>query len=341
MNIERPIVKKDKLIEEEIVRLDNNQAPYGPYKDYPYTYPMYKTLTDKYNCRKDNLLLTRGAEEALRNCYRTFTSANKSKVLRMFPSFGMLEVFEDEFNILPIKIRYDEDLNKESYAELLVDHIEKYSDELAFCLLILPDNPTGFMPTLKEFYPVYQAAKENNVTLVLDLTYYDYYLWSDLGVNFLHYMNQTLEENVVLINSFSKSHGLAGIRLGCIRSSKENIDLLRQYRPMQEVNSVACSEAVINEIRFGGDCTYNLHQVNEWRREFKKLDYARVTYANFVLLKVGEENKEIIRKELLENYLIAIRTEFDCDIMKDWIRVSIGLDCYMRQVIHVVTGVMN
>ncbi len=309
-NIKRPKIKRWE--EKNFINLSNNQAAYGKYKKYPYTYPLYEAFAKKWNTNIDNILITRGAEEGLRIIYDRYVTPD-SIVLRPDPTFGMVEVFEQMNEAKVITISYDNQNIEYSWLKI----IEKYKSKISLIYIAHPDNPT----ILKA---IVSRAKKYKIKVLLDLTYYSYMT-----------IKSTIPEDVIIVDSLSKSHGLAGLRVGCINANKKIINELRTHRPMDEVNDLAVIEGVkaINS----SIANKNKKHAIKWHNIFMKKfpDNYEITYTNFIILRFNDNKHIYYYNKLYENKILT-RIKFDHPYMDGVLRVSIGSNKVMKKILRVL-----
>jgi len=326
--IERPEIESWKEKEKGFTILSNNQAPFGKYRDYPYTWPLYKAWANNWQMDTENILLTRGAEEGIKLVYDVFAEG-RSTIIRPEPTFGMTEVYEQLNNVNVIKLNYNKNFHISIYDWVVA--IEKNKTTLSMIYLAIPDNPTGGMITFNDLYTLVNKCKEYNVIVLLDLTYYQYYNFDNPHNRFGEIFD-TLD-NIIIVDSLSKSHGLAGIRSGAIIASKENIILLSKHRPMEEVNSITVKES-IKTMKSKIDYK-NYKYCKKWKKRFKKIfpnEYIH-TDTNFILLRT---NKHIYYYNNLYNNKILTRIDFNNDCMKNIIRIGIGNNKTMKKILRIM-----
>lgn len=313
--IYRPDIHK----KENLINLSNNQAAFGKYRKYPYTYPLYEALSKYLEVGIDDILPVKGAEEGLKFVFDAFVEEGMN-VIRPNPTFGMIDVYEKYNKAKSIKIDYDE--GRRLNLEKFVKKINKNS----FIYIANPDNPTGSCLSQNKLRFIVDRAKKNNVLVLLDETYKNY---SKYNVDFKN------EPNVITVGSFSKSHGLAGIRLGYIVASKELIDVLKRLRPMEEVNSVAVKEGI--KALNSNINLKNFKHVMKWKRVFKKrfpTNYIE-TGTNFILLKFRNP-KHISLQQHLYNKGILVKANFNHSSMDGILRITIGKKCEMKKVLKLI-----
>jgi histidinol-phosphate aminotransferase len=321
----RPIKKSKEKFK---YNLSNNESAFGKYRHYPDTWPLYKEFAKEWNVSTTlEVLPTNGAEEALSKIYSVYTEEG-SKVLRADPCFGMIEVYEAVNNAIPIKIPYNEELDLD--WDLFINTISIYSDELTLIYLALPDNPTGHKVNSDILYRILQKSYDKKIPVIVDCTYYrfiDNKVYKDI-------LDINKWNNLIIVDSLSKSHGLAGLRVGAIIASKELLNPIRASRSMVEVSSMAVKKGC-KALR---KKTYkkNVNQANKWKAYFLKHfpNNCKETFGNFIILKT---NNNIDIYNLLKDESILTRVDFTHPSMKyNTLRISIGNDAVMKKIVKII-----
>jgi len=140
-----------------------------------------------------------------------------------------------------------------------------------------------------------------------------------------------LFKDVMIVDSLSKSHGLAGLRSGIVIAEKEIINILRKHKPMQEVCSITVNES-IKTLNSKIDIK-NIKHCNRWKSIFNKKfknNYI-YTWTNFILLKDYSNYYD----KLYENKILT-RNEFDHQCMDGILRITIGTNKIMRKVLKIL-----
>jgi len=304
----------------DIIDLSTNEAAYGKYKKYPDTVLLKEKIADKKQVSVENILLTRGSEEGISFIFNKFLKEG-DKIIRPEPTFGMLEVYENISKVKVDKINYNKSLK--------VNILNSLSEKHKLLYIANPDNPTGKYNT--EINLILQRCKELNIKVILDIVYLSYSFVKDLN-----YERNLIEEydNLFIVNSFSKVHGLAGIRSGYILSNKDNIKKLEILSPMQEVNSVAVKEtieAIQNENIF----YKNIKNANKWKKHFQKYfsEYYIETETNFMLFKT--DKSEEIYKSLMDKK-IKVKILSGHPSIEGLLRITIGNDIVMKTIFKIM-----
>jgi histidinol-phosphate aminotransferase len=184
-----------------------------------------------------------------------------------------------------------------------------------------PNNPTG---TLAPAAHVRQLVKElpESVALAMDEAYFEYL---EKPLDLLPLIRAGRKPNLILLRTFSKIYGLAGLRLGYGIGHPEFIAALEKIRQPFNVNSLAQTAALA-----ALDDTAHLEKTR-WNnfdgRKFLEKSFAAMklefvpTAANFILVKVGagqEVFEQLQRRGIITRPMGGYQ-------LPEWIRVSIGV----------------
>jgi histidinol-phosphate aminotransferase len=190
-----------------------------------------------------------------------------------------------------------------------------------------PQNPTGVMTPHSRLRPFCRTASRKAL-VVLDEAYGDYV--DDPAYSSMADLVRE-GENVLVTRTFSKIHGLAGLRVGY---GMARPDLIRELTRMERNFAPVSSLALRASIASYRDEEF-LRKVRRQNQDVKALVYEELrrlglafipSHANFVLIRVGGDSRELAKK--LEARSVLVRPfEFGG---VDWIRVSLGTPEEMR-----------
>lgn len=197
------------------------------------------------------VLVTSGATEALYLVMQALLNSEDNVILSD-PGYFIIGDFASRF---ANEVRYVPIYYEENNFKLTPDLVRKNMDEhTRMVILIDPLNPLGSSYTEEEIKEFAKIAKENNLYLLHDITYKDFarnhFLLEDYAPN------QTLT-----IYSFSKIFGMAGLRIGCVISSKYIIDAIK---------NVVVNDLGVNVISQYGAIAA-LKSKSEWFNGIKKI----------------------------------------------------------------------
>jgi len=161
----------------------------------------YSKLSSYLMVNINNILVTNGAEEAIRYIFNIHIKENDS-IMFPIPTYGMYHVYAKIYNVNPILLQYNHkfEINK----NILYDNLDKVS------VFFLP-NPSHIedMFDLTEIKTILNQLNKHNGILVIDETYFGF------GSKTMLKLIDTYK-NLYIIRSFSKTFGLPSIRVGCL-----------------------------------------------------------------------------------------------------------------------------
>jgi histidinol-phosphate aminotransferase len=167
---------------------------------------LYKKYADYLKVNMEQLLITNGADDAIRNIYQIYAKENDN-IMFPNPTYGLYNVYTTMFKCNSIKLEYDSNFNINK--EKLYENLNKTK------IFFLP-NPNHCQDIFyqEEIIKICKILEINNGILVVDETYYGFG-----APSMIHLLNDF--KNLFVIRSFSKTFGLPGIRFGCLLSNND------------------------------------------------------------------------------------------------------------------------
>jgi histidinol-phosphate aminotransferase len=224
-----------------------------------------------------NILCTNGSDEALALLAQTYLGPGDEGV---FTEHGFLvyRIYIQAAGAVPVVVR-----EKDERADVDAIHAA-VTDRTRIVFLANPNNPTGTYIPFEEVRRLH-AGLPKRVLLVVDAAYAEYVRRNDYeaGVELV-----AQNENVVMTRTFSKIHGLAGLRIGWLYGPAHVLDALNRVRGPFNVNAVAIAAgaaAVRDRAHVRKAADHNDQWVGWVTEELTKLGL-RVTpsVGNFVLV---------------------------------------------------------
>lgn len=316
---------------ERVIKLASNENPLGTspkaskaVSDWANNMAIYpdgnstdlkNALSAKLDVGVDQLLFGSGTDQILEIIAQTYINPGDNAIMG-YPSFPRYEtvvsVMEGEVKNIPLTGDYRMDLN---------EMLKAVDGRTKIIWLCNPNNPTGTMITAEEQMDFIKKVPKN-VLLILDEAYYEYALGGDYPDS-IKYLKEF--DNLLILRTFSKAYGLAGLRIGYAVSNKEVIGYLNRVRGPFNTNAAAqiAAIAALDDEGFIHRSMENNKKGKEYLySSFKEMGlYYVPTHANFMMVKVGLPS-DLVFKELLKKGLI-IRSG-DIFGMDDWIRLTIG-----------------
>ncbi len=314
---------------EEIVKLDANENPYGPspkvleaLASYPYyhIYPdpqqkrLRKALSGYVSVPADNLLVGSGADELIDLLVRLFVEPGEY-VVNFPPTFGMYE-FDAEIGggrVLSIPRRNDFSLD----VDAAVQEITRLSPPPKLLFVTSPNNPDGGVLPPDEL----ERLIELPIVVVVDEAYNEFSGAPSFAPKVLE------RENLVVLRTFSKWAGLAGLRLGYGVFPQAMLDGLWKIKQPYNVNVAAtvAGLAALEDMPFYRKVIDAIISERErLYRELQEVPYLRPfpSKANFVLCRVVGRDAYGLKKALEEEGIIV--RHYHKPGLENMIRISVG-----------------
>ncbi len=319
---------------EEIVKLDANENPYGMspraqaalaelpfghiYPD-PESRALRAALEDFTQTPADNLLVGAGADELIDLIMRVTLSPNDT-IINCPPTFGMYAFDADLNNAKVINVPRRSDFSID--VEGIIKAADEYAPKLIF--LTSPNNPDGSLLAKADL----EKLLELPCMIVLDEAYIEFAAPESLGCELSQISTVPKRDNLIVLRTFSKLAGLAGLRVGYGAFPSWVMPILWKAKQPYNVN-VAASVAAIAALE---DVDYLqkvvVQLVDERKRLFDALsDISWLepypSSANFVLARVVGRDAAKLKESLASEHGIFIRY-FNKPSLDDHIRISVG-----------------
>jgi histidinol-phosphate aminotransferase len=216
--------------------------------------------------------------------------------------------------------------------------IQRTNEKTKIIFLCNPNNPTGTIVDKKAVDKFIKQVPEN-VAVVFDEAYYDYVE----DKNYPYCLSYVLErKNVIIIRTFSKIAGIAGIRVGYGIAKPELIDYLRcvvSPFPTNRLAQVAALASLDDEEHYRKVLKTNQKGKRYLYRELKKLGFFYVpTETNFIFLDLKEDSEIVFKKLLKKGVIIRPGKTWGCP---NFIRVTIGTPYENEKFIQALKEIMS
>ena len=329
-----------------LIRLDANENPFGPsplaveaataalnhcnlYPDDDST-PLRRKLADVHQLPGEQILVTAGSTQMLSLLCQTLLGPGLNAITSgcSFIVYGMA-VHSAGAQLIEAPMRGDQ-IDLGAILSLINEHTR-------LIFLANPNNPTGTVLDA-ESIDRFLAEVHGHVVVVLDEAYYEFaaYFAEKRKLNYSHSLDYVQKaENVVVLRTFSKVHGLAGVRIGYGIGPAELLGYCARMRNTFSVSSVAQAAALASiedRDHIVHTLTNNADQAQSVGVGLAELGFrVTPTWANFLYFNVGSEARGFA--EALRGQGISVRP------LHAWgapgcIRVSIGTpqqnDAFLR-----------
>lgn len=317
----------------QIVKLDANENPYGPLPvvrealgklDFPHIYPdpesraLRKSLAKFTGVGEEYLFAGSGADELIDLLMRIFLDPDDC-ILSCPPTFGMYS-FDGELNAARvIEVPRNADFSLD--IEAIKNAVREYQPKLLF--VTSPNNPDGsLIPP-----DVMDELLSLPILIVLDEAYIEF-AGENLGASLSRIREVPERENLIVLRTFSKWAGLAGLRIGYGAFPLWLMPTLWKSKQPYNVN-VAASVAAQVSLEHVDELKKYVDLLKTERErlleELHDIPYLKPypTRSNFILCQVIGRDALQLKKDLAERHGIFIRY-FNKPGLKDCIRISVG-----------------
>ena len=332
---------------EQIIKLDANENPYGMAPaarnalaalQFPHIYPdpesraLRHALSDFTGLHASHILVGAGADELIDLLMRVFIEPG-DRVLSCPPTFGMY-AFDTRLNAgqiveVPRRADFSIDLNR------IQEAVRSKLPKLIF--LANPNNPDGSLLTAAEI----DVLLDLPALLVLDEAYIEF---SNPEFDEVATRIRMVAEhdNLIVLRTFSKWAGLAGLRVGYGAFPAWLMPTLWKSKQPYNLNVAACAAALASLTELAV-LQQNIRAIQlERQRLWKAL--ANVPYlqpypsnANFILCKVIGADAAALKQDLAAQFGILVRY-FNSAGLRDHIRISVGRPEDTRRLVEALAG---
>src|SRR5579883_970089 len=241
---ENPAEEMERELGVKVVQLGMNENPFGAspkaveaaraYMDQVAPYPddtgffLRKKLAAHYKISMDELVISTGSSDILAMAYHA-VFAPGAEVITGESSFVVYYQLADMLNMPIVRVPM------KNYAFDLDAIAERITSKTALVVLANPNNPTGTLIRQKEL-DAFMKKVPDQALVILDEAYFEYVREPDYP-NSLEYVRAG--RPVLILRTFSKVFGLAGLRIGYGIGTKQVIDTLYKVRMAFNTSSVA------------------------------------------------------------------------------------------------------
>lgn len=288
-----------------------------------------QAIADFADIDLDCITLGNGSNDLLDMIGRTFVSADDAVVYSQyaFVVYSMVAKMQGAQGIeVPAK-RHGHDLDAMRDAVL-----ENAHTKVVF--IANPNNPTGTLLSQADIDGFIQSIP-SHVLVVLDEAYIEYSPESNNRALLDAY------DNVILVRTFSKAYGLAGLRIGYALSHPKISDLLNRIRQPFNVSRIGQAAAVaaladqtfIDKVRL-----VNKEQMRWLEKQLDALGLGFVkSYANFIMVDVGDA-AGIYQALLKQGVIVRPLTGYG---LQNWVRITVGLSEDNMRLIDTLRSVLD
>lgn len=321
----------------DMVKLNTNENPYPPspkvvetlknfdcdslrlYPD-PNSQVLADALAKRYGLQSDQVFLGVGSDDVLAIAFMTFFNSKKPI---LFPdiTYSFYDVWAELFQIPYERPALDD------HFDLIP---EDYYKENGGVVIANPNAPTGVLQSLDFLRDVIEHNRD--VVVIIDEAYADF-----SGSSALELTKEY--DNVLIVQTYSKSRSLAGMRIGYAIGNPELIRAMNDVRysynsyPMTRL-SVALGAAALEDEAYFRETVTKVIETREWtKKELKRLGFSfRDSQTNFIFATHEIVPAQTIFDVLREKHIFV--RHFGQKRIENYLRISIGTQAEMEQFIR-------
>ncbi len=305
----------DQKVVDEIIKLSQNENNFGPspkalkavmencnqmnrYPE-PHSITLKNEFSDHLGVIPENIFVCAGLVESLDIMIRNFIAKDENLIIPeiTFVAYKLLA------KVFHVETRFSEMKN---YGIDIDSIIEKCDEKTKLIIIANPNNPTGTIITEIDLIRLMEIVPKSTY-VVADEAYYEY-------VNRVDFPN-TLKllqryPNLIMLRTFSKIYGLAGLRVGFAVAHEDIIEKLEYFQApftVSQVASIAASAAIKDHKFLEKSSEDNLKSRSLLERELSQLGYNVVTsQSNFIYIyfDLQEERDKIFNKLASNNVIV-------------------------------------
>lgn len=324
----------------DIIKLNTNENPYSPapgvqkvlkkfetdrlrlYPD-PASSELVDAIASEYGVRSSQVFAGVGSDDVLAMAFMTFFNSKKPI---LFPdiTYSFYDVWAEVFRIPYETVPLDEDFQI---------YTKDYQRENGGVIFPNPNAPTGVLMPLEQVEEIIRANQD--VVVIVDEAYIDFG-----GVSALPLIEKY--ENLLVVQTFSKSRSMAGMRIGYAFGSEKLIAYLNDVKysfnsyTMDQL-TLAMGKASVEDREYFKQTTDKIIRTREWtKEELKKLGFLfEDSKSNFVFV----THPKVSAKQLFENLKkenVYVRYFAKPERISNYLRITIGTDEEMQKLLSLL-----
>ncbi|MFH1403761.1 MAG: histidinol-phosphate transaminase [Candidatus Altiarchaeota archaeon] len=306
---------------EGLVKLSSNENNYGPSPrvvesiiewapkvgKYPFMDNEVREAIARYaGVNQENVIAGNGSDELIDMIVKTF----KGPFAGPYPSFSEYELVAKALGEDYVEVKLEEDFSFNAGRFIKEGGM---ADTLFLCT---PNNPTGGVISREDIVKVLDTGK----TVVVDEAYYEFGVESTVDLIDEY-------ENLIILRTFAKAFGLAGLRVGYAIADEETIEALGKVKPPFNVNLLAQISvlAALEDLGYMEECVSRIKKDREALYNALSKRYRTFkSQSNFVLADVSPTTaRGFYEKMLDQGFITRVFGKFR-GFKGEYVRVTVG-----------------
>lgn len=339
-----PYVPGEQPKVKNLIKLNTNENPYPPapavakalkemdYDDFrkypePTCSVLVEALSEYYKVDREKIFVGVGSDDVLSMAFLTFFNSTKPV---LFPdiTYSFYDVWANLYRIPFRQIPLNDDFT--------INPADYYAENGGI-VIANPNAPTGVQLPLEAIEDI--IKKNSNSVVIVDEAYVDFG-----GESALPLIDKY--ENLLVVQTFSKSRSMAGMRIGYAFGSKKIIKYLLDAKfsfnsYTMNMPSLTLGALAVKDKAYFEECCSKVIATREWTKtELAKRGFTFAdSKTNFIFAKHNTVARDVIFKALREENILV--RAFNGERIKDYLRISIGTDEEMRAVMVALDKILK
>ncbi len=338
-----PYIPGEQPQDQQYVKLNTNENPYPPSakaiqaidsykKDKLKLYPdpestlLREALAFRFNLQKENIFVGNGSDEVLAHSFQAFFKQQKNL---LFPdlSYSFYPVYCGLYEIESTTIPLNENFTINS-ADYNIDN--------GGIIIPNPNAPTSILMPLSD---IEKICRESSSVVIIDEAYIDFGGETAIPLTKKY-------DNLLVIQTFSKSRSMAGLRLGYAVGHAALIDGLNRIKnsfnsyPVDSLAQVAAVASIKDEPYFQQSCQKIIQTRKKATEDLQKLGFTVLpSAANFIFVTHQTRGAQQLYAELKQAGVLV--RYFNKPRIDNYLRITIGTDEEMQTLISTLHGLLT
>ena len=327
-----------------IIKLASNENPLGPSRkalqamrtalEHAHLYPdgsgsyLRRAIAAKLSVAPENVILGNGSNEVIEFLGHAFLNPSDDVITCQY-AFIVYKLLATAFGVRTIETPSPD------YQQNLGATLDAITSRTRIIFIPNPNNPTGTLISRRAI-DSFMSQVPDSIIVVFDEAYFEFL---DDPPDTLRFIRDG--RNLVVLRTFSKIHGLAGLRIGYAIAPPEMTEVLHKTRQPFNVNSIAQAGAIaaLDDEAHLRDTKRVIDEGRAYLQEqFADMQIPFVPpAANFVMVNVGD-GCAVFQKLLQQKIIVRPLKGYG---LPEWVRISVGTMEENRQLIAALRDIMG
>lgn len=332
----------------DAIKMASNENPLGPsplaiaemkrHVGQAHVYPessapeLREALAARYGVSSDSVILGNGSDEIMQLAAHVFVGPGDEAVMAA-NAFSMYRIVVEAFAGIPVRVPLVD------YRSDLKGMAAAVTKRTRLVFLSVPNSPTGTIVSRAEFADFIGMLPDEGLVLVLDEAYGEYVRDADCPQGIDYIVGRV---PVILLRTFSKIYGLAGLRVGYGIARPWLIEILNRVRAPFNVNSlaqIAALAALADAEHVEHSRKITADGIAFLTGELQAMGFEVIpSQANFLTFLVGENARQVYESLLRHGVIVRHLASFG---MERFIRVTVGKEEDNRRFVDALRKVVG